>query len=312
MTEFRALLTIIVAVFAGASAGYGQTTTAPDFIHGVDYSFERMVATRQTADEGQIRLVSYVYRPLRNDRHEVVLFSHGSTGGGVISAKEAVYNPPRSIIRFFTSRGYTVVAPMRRGAGESSGTSREECAYHAKQCTLAENRATVEAGLREAVLDTKAVLHQIVSGKLLPRNMKVVFSGVSRGGFLSLVMAGEDPEVTKGVLSFVGGLISISEEWPVEENRARLRLHQDRLTAAAARTTAPSFWVYAARDTFYPDSTTRKFFRAYTKAGGKAEYFYVPSHSLENGHLVATSLPLWEEAADTFLGSLNKPSKSAR
>ncbi|MGZ8392857.1 MAG: hypothetical protein ACXWWK_08470 [Gemmatimonadales bacterium] len=26
-----------------------------------------------------------------------------------------MYGPPRSIIRFFTSRGYTVVAPIRRG-----------------------------------------------------------------------------------------------------------------------------------------------------------------------------------------------------
>ena len=175
MTECLAVLATMAAVFTGVSAAYGQTTTAPDFIHGVDYSFERMVATRQTADEGQIRLVSYIYRPLRKDRREVVVFSHGSTGGGVISPREAVYDPPRSIIRFFTSRDYTVVAPMRRGAGESSGTSREECAYHAKQCTLAENRATVDAGLQEAVLDTKAVLHQIVRGKLVPARRRFCF-----------------------------------------------------------------------------------------------------------------------------------------
>ena len=125
-------------------------------------------------------------------------------------------------------------------------------------------------------------------------------------------MAGEDPELTKGVVSFVGGLISISDEWPVEENRARLRLHQDRLAAAGARATAPSSWVYAARDTFYPDSTTRKFFRAYTEAGGKAEYFLVASHPLENGHLVATCLPLWEETVDAFLEKLNGSSKSPK
>ena len=115
-----------------------------------------------------------------------------------------------------------------------------------------------------------------------------------------------------GVVSFVGGLISISDKWPVEENLARLKLHQERLAAAGASRTAPSFWVYAARDTFYPDSTTRKFFRAYTEAGGKAEYFFVASHSLENGHLVATSLPLWEDAVDAFLGALNDRSNSAQ
>jgi hypothetical protein len=78
---------VCAAVTASASA---QALT-PDFVHGVDYRFERREATRRVhdaQDRGRIQLVTFVYRPLKNDRKEVALFSHGSTGGEIRSPKE--------------------------------------------------------------------------------------------------------------------------------------------------------------------------------------------------------------------------------
>jgi len=121
----------VVFVVALAVPAPGQAIN-PEFVFGRDYTFERMVATRKVRDaedKGTIRLVTYVYRPQRNDRHEVVLFSHGSTGGLATSPEEPGGSnaPPRAVVQFFVSRGYTVVAPMRRGRGESTGTYIEEC-----------------------------------------------------------------------------------------------------------------------------------------------------------------------------------------
>jgi hypothetical protein len=81
------------------------------FAWGRDYTFERMTATRavnDAEDKGAIRLVAYVYRPVKNDRHKVVLFSHGSTGGLARSPKEAMDAPPVPVVSFFVSRGYTL------------------------------------------------------------------------------------------------------------------------------------------------------------------------------------------------------------
>ena len=139
------------------------------------WTFERMEAKRKVRDAediGTIRLVAYVYRPLKNDCREVILFSHGSTGGMIRSPKEPGDAPPPSIIRFFVSRGYTLVAPMRRGRGESSGTYVEECAFYLGQCTLAQQVALTERGLREAILDSNAVIDQLILGGLVPRNRK--------------------------------------------------------------------------------------------------------------------------------------------
>src|SRR5262245_32130347 len=161
-----------LAVAPGAK---GQAISAV-FSHGADYTFERMRAVRTVRDpfdQGAITLVAYVYRPLKLDRHEVVLYSHGSTAGYAVSPKEPS-TPERSIIQFFTSRGYTVVAPMRRGVSESSGTYREECPVQSGACTLAENTALFDSGLQEAVLDSSAVIDQIIVGRLVPPDAKIL------------------------------------------------------------------------------------------------------------------------------------------
>src|SRR6266566_2734790 len=136
---------------AVATGAKGQAIS-PVFSHGADYTFERMRAVRTVRDafdQGPIILVAYVYRPLKLDRHEVVVYSHGSTAGYAVSPKEP-RAPERSIIQFFTARGYTVVAPMRRGVSESSGTYREECPVQSSSSTLAENTALFDSGLQEA------------------------------------------------------------------------------------------------------------------------------------------------------------------
>jgi len=290
------------AVGTGAQ---GQAIS-PVFAHGADYAFERMRAVRTVRDafdQGPITLVAYVYRPLKLDRHEVVLYSHGSTAGYAVSPMEP-RAPERSVIQFFTSRGYTVVAPMRRGVSESSGTYREECPVQSGGCTLAENTALFDPGLQEAVLDSSAVIDQIIVGNLVPPEAKIVLSGVARGGFLSLVLAGERPDAVKGVVNFVGGWFSSSEQSRTELKVKRLELQQRRLAVAAAKARADTLWIYADRDPFYNETTNRELFRAFKDAGGKGEYFFVRSHFLASGHDVAGDRALWESEVDGFLKRL--------
>src|SRR5687767_7651127 len=204
-----ALLVTAVPTWASAQA------VDPAFVFGRDYTFEKMVATRDvndTEDKGTIQLATYVYRPVKNDRHQVVLFSHGSTGGLARSPKEpgGAHALPASVVQFFVSRGYTLVAPMRRGRGESTGTYVEECSVFTGQCTVAEQVALGERGIREALADTDAVIQQIVLDRIAPVDSKVLLVGHSRGGFLSLVLAGERPALVKGVVNFAGGWYGVT------------------------------------------------------------------------------------------------------
>jgi pimeloyl-ACP methyl ester carboxylesterase len=262
-----------------------------------------------TATQGSFTLVSYVYVPLKGDRREAVVFSHGSTGGGATAPGEPVLTP-RPVIEFFVSRGYTLVVPMRRGRGESGGAYGEECGTWSGNCTVGEETALFGSGLAEAEADTSAVIDQVVLGRLIPRDGKILFSGISRGGFLSLVMAARRPDLAKGVVNFVGGWFSVRDDYAAELNQARLKLQTDRLASLAKEVRVPTLWIYAARDPFYSGGVTRQFFDAFTAAGGKGEYLFVESHTLPSGHAVATDATLWRPSAETFLAGLPAPAPS--
>jgi pimeloyl-ACP methyl ester carboxylesterase len=299
------LSTLLAVTVTGRAAGQAL---AAEFLHGRDYSFERLEATRvvqDAEDQGTIHLVAYVYRPLKDDRKEVVLFSHGSTGGLIRSPKEPGEAAPSSVIRFFVSRGYTLVIPMRRGRGESSGTYVEECAFYLGQCSLAQQVELTDRGLREAIADSDAVIDQLILGRMVPHKSKILLGGISRGGFLSLMLAGERPEIVKGVVNFVGGWHSVSDKYAAPDNKLRLEAQTTRLARAGKIAKAPSIWIYAARDPLYDEATTREFFRAWREGGGRGDYVFVTDHKLPMGHAVASDASLWEHPVDVFLKELD-------
>ena len=285
------------------------SASAPAFRYGTSYTFERVSARRMVDDKfdrGAVTLVANVYRPSKADRHEVVLFSHGSTGGWIASPKESSGAPPLSVVEFFVSRGFTVVAPMRRGVGLSTGVYREECPFHAGECTLAENTAVSISGLEEAIRDTEAIIDQVILGRLATANSKILLAGQSRGGFLSLVVAGRRPQVVQGVVNFVGGWLSISDQWPESENTARLQFQGAQLAATGKRALAPTVWIYGARDVNYSEIVTRGFFRTFTEAGGQGNYVFIADHTLPNGHNIVNQLPLWQDHVTRFLALLEQ------
>jgi pimeloyl-ACP methyl ester carboxylesterase len=280
------------------------------FRYGASYDFQATSATRvveDVYDSGPITLAVYIWRPLQSQSKKVAFFSHGSTGGGSIHPKEPVEWIPRPLIRYFVDRGYTVVVPIRRGLNGSTGEFMAECQYQYGKCTLADNRTFATPSLEDAVADNLAVLDQVVLGNIVRRDAKVLFTGISRGGFLSLRMASERPENTAGVLNFVGGWISLADAWPEDELEARAAWHYERLKDIAARARAPTLWIYGSRDPFYSEAKTRDMFEAFRQAGGIGTYVFVSNHTLPTGHNVGQAPELWDREVGQFLALLEKP-----
>jgi len=303
-TAMRIVLAVVLAWISAATVS--AQAINPEVVFGRDYTFERMEATRavdDAQDKGTIRLVTYVYRPLKNDRHEVAVFSHGSTGGLARSPKEPGGSnaPPPVVVQFLLARGYTVVAPMRRGRGESTGTQVEECSVFTGECTVGDQVKLGDRAIREALLDTNAVIDQLVLGRLAPRDAKVLLVGHSRGGFLSLILAGERPGLAKAVINFSGGWYGVTERLTASENQQRMDDQKARLTRAAERAGVPTLWFYAARDPFYKEGVPQELRRYWQEAGGRAEFVYVAEHSLPNAHQALSDPKLWEQQADALL-----------
>ena len=269
-------------------------------VNGVDYRFKRMVTKRFVDDgaaQGWIKLVSYVYEPLQQRNGSVAIVLHGSTGGMASSPNEPL-NVRGFPIEFLLGRGITVVVPLRRGRAESTGSYVEECPYHPGRCSLADSRLMTDDALADALASTDAVFTDVFE-KLAPEGGKVLLWGLSRGGFLALDFAATRPARVHGVVAVSAGWLSVADEWPADENAARLELQRSILAAAGDRFSGPTLWVYAARDPFYPDSVTRQFFDAWKAAGGSGRYLFIADHAGASGHTPALSL--WEADAIRFL-----------
>jgi len=304
----RPCVSTILVLIAAATSTHAQAI-ASQFAWNRDYTFERLEATREvhdSVDNGTVRLSVYVWKPIKNDRHEVVLYSHGSTGGLEVGPREPgnYETPSRPLLQYFVERGYTVVAAARRGRGTSTGTYVEECSVYAGQCTPAQQLAMTDGAIAEALRDEDAVIDQLILGKMVPRGSQILLVGHSRGGFLSLLLAARRPDLAKGIVNFAGGWNAVTDRLSASELQERVNDHATRLVAAAKKVPVPTIWIYAARDPFYNDGGREAMVRAWRDAGGKAEYVFIAEHTLPNPHLVPGSPALWRTQMEAYLRGL--------
>ncbi len=83
----------------------------------------RIPMTEPVLGGKRVTLEATLYRPAGDGQHPVLLFNHGSTGGGTVAATTTM-RPSRQA-PFFVERGFAVLAPMRRARGGSEGVHAE-------------------------------------------------------------------------------------------------------------------------------------------------------------------------------------------
>ena len=236
-----------------------------------------------TSGEVIARLEASVYLPTGPGPFPVAILSHGSAGG---SPKTSI--PWKGDGEYLASRGYVVVAPMRRGRGKSTGTSPES---EDKNC----DPESWYPGLRESMRDLDATVeftHSLPNARI----DDLTLIGVSRGGFLSIAYSAEGKhrsEVRK-VVNFVGGWVAQAEDQcSIDFNLVAFRRY-------GAETKIPMLWLYGARDLFYGDSAVKDYARAFTDAGGIAHFHLIPDVP-DNGHWLPQYPAKWRSLVDRFL-----------
>lgn len=276
----RFLLTIACAVLpAGAVSLLLGCRKAPEPV---------FVPVANQAGGIDAQLETYVYLPAAAGKRPVVILNHGSSGGQprqhVDWTKEAAY---------FTSRGYLVVAPMRRGRGKSSGVSLES---EEKNCDL----ASWEPGLASALSDLDAVMQYV---QALPRAdaRRITLVGVSAGGFLSIAYAakGRHRESVSSVVNFVGGWVGQrQDQCPQDFNEVSF-------AKFGALAKVPTLWLYGRNDFFYTDESIQAYARAYRQAGGNIQFHLIDGVP-KNGHWLPGFPRKWRPYVDAFLPEVSK------
>lgn len=242
---------------------------------------------------GKLLLEAQVTRPSGDARFPLVVLSHGSP--------RSVADRPRTsptmysqVAIEFARRGWAVVSVVRRGYGRSQGSPSEEYGPCKNPHYAVAGRASAE----DIVATVKhAATLPYVDGT------RVLLAGVSAGGFGSLAAAAQQPPGVRAVLNFAGGRGSDSPDAVCREDAL-----VDAFAAYGKTIRVPTLFLYAENDHFFGPKLARRFFAAFTEAGGTAEFAALPGFG-NDGHALLTSagVPVWRDRVDAFLRQHNLP-----
>jgi pimeloyl-ACP methyl ester carboxylesterase len=286
---------------SGASAPKSPTVATGTAVRAPRQILASPVVIPEHTEQGDVRLQGAVFwsdEPTPPSGRPVVVFSHGSP---MTVAERQIMTPfgYLTAIKWFTDRGYVVVAALRRGFGGSEGQFSEGVSAADPDYARAGHVAAHDV---HAVLDFLKTVH----GLDLDR---VVLVGHSAGGFASLALLGESDIRVRAVINFAGGkgaqLLPAGAPFT------------DDIVAAAAeygRTAhVPSLWIYAANDHWFAPPLVTRMFEAYTAAGAPAEIDRIPAVG-SDGHslFTADAQSLWTKTADQFLARQGLPAGVSR
>ena len=269
-----------------------EVMAAPASVPGVVTGTTVRIPMTEAGSGGKrITLEATLYRPEAEGPHPVLLFNHGSTGGGTVTPWTTMR--PARLAQFFVERGFAVLAPMRRGRGASEGA-------HAEYEGTCEGDV-LGAGLARAIEDVDAALAYLHAQPWADSG-RVVIAGQSRGGILSVAYAAERSGTVRGVINFAGGWTSQRCD---EGGRS---FNQPTFASAGGGTRIPMLWLYAEEDRYYSSAWIRRYQEAFAQAGGVATFHLFPAFGAD-GHRLVDRVELWKAAADDFLRRLNLVSR---
>ncbi|MBR0656713.1 hypothetical protein GXW79_16655 [Roseomonas arctica] len=175
-------------------------------------------------------------------------------------------------VSWFTSRGYAVALPLRRGYGASDGPYAES--------STCPGAAFEQAGLESA----RDILSAIDYARTLPDvrgSEPVIVVGQSAGGWGSLALASRNPAGVVAVVNMAGGRGGWAQNAP--NTNCRPDLLADAAGAYGRTARIPVLSIYTANDSFFAPAIARNIQQNYLAAGGVMEVHNLPAFG-SDGH----------------------------
>ncbi len=261
-----------------------------------------MLETDIIENGNSIRLETWVYEPKDKRRPPVLIINHGSTNGGTkIEEIKASYDAS-NIAGIFAGAGWVVIVPNRRGRGKSDGLYDEGFRRDRKK-GYSIYLSRVKPGVERALRDIDEVFAKIQVLAPAADTSKVVISGISRGGALSVAYAGKNPEKVIGVVNFVGS-------WN-KDNYANPHFNQissmgqEFIFRYAEDFKRPALWLYGFNDNLVDVRKRKKYFDKYVCKNGVGGAFHAYTVTeISDGHALARFSRHWEKEVLEYMSNM--------
>ena len=253
----------------------------------------RAIMSVTVAPNGKpIALDALLTRPAAPGRYPLVVLSHGAPRdtAELLTTEPTAYS---AVAIAFARRGYAVIVPLRRGYGRSGGPYAEGVG----PCNSPPYQAAARASGRDVAETVAFMAHQDYVDPT-----RVILAGVSAGGFASVAAAAQHPPGVVAVLNFAGGRGSEAPDTVCGEDKL-LQTYAE----LGREIRVPTLWLYAKNDHYF-GALARRFFAAFTKAGGTGEFVALPAFG-DDGHYQFTTdgMAVWRDPVDAFLRAHQLP-----
>ena len=231
------------------------------------------------------------YRPEGSGPFPLVVFSHGRTP---TSRHEPARWRALQAARYWTRRGFAVIVPTRVGYGELNTSVDPEISG---SCANANFRPAIDAM-------TTQIARAVDFARTLPwvDGSRIILTGVSYGGFGTIAATSAQIAGVVGAVNFVGGLGGSPQQRPSDPCQG------ERITGLAAefggRSRVPTLWLYADNDAYWGKEWPRRWFDAFTAAGGSGKLVNFAAVGDDGHKLMSSAFPSWRPVVDRFVASI--------
>ena len=280
LKRFGIVITLLVAtLFAGCAH-------IPDAPSGT--KTETLFLDHKDKNGNPIKLEFELHLPPGNGPFDIVLYSHGGpppNNRGFVTKAYDMAGP-------FLKRNIAVASIMRQGRWKSGGSP------SLPRCRMDQGIASVEEG----VGDTEVGLSFIKQSPLFA-GKKVYMTGTSQGGLMTMILASRHPETINKAFAFASGWyatgFNATDCIPFVQNFQN-KMFED----VAKRTAAPTLFLYASNDSYFPPNSVTEAFGKYKAKGGTGVLKTYPDviHLHGDGHYMFRSPEIWEKDVMEFLG----------
>lgn len=289
-------LVVVVAVIVSSAAAYGQEIAAqpqPEVAH-IRVHGAALLA-------GDAEMVTQVFKPAGAGPFPVVVYSHGRAESDV-QRRQMTRPIPLGHVRYWTDKGFAVVAPIRPGYGATGSFDRENSGARYDDLGNCRSLPDFERAAEHAREATLAAIDW-VRGQDWARRDFIVLEGTSMGGLTTVATAAVNPPGVVGYINFAGGAGGDPQRAPGKSCGAKAMVS---VMASYGKTTrVPGLWLYAENDRYWGPEAPRAWFDAFAAGGSPARMVMTAPVPDTDGHmLLLRGGRLWSVHTDRFIHEL--------